>query len=315
MSGKGILDFFLQFSKLIKKIINFFRKEYHMIQTYANQKVLHELRLDLKSLESMFSNVITEGTNCSPFESEIIVDKAKEIFAIGEHAEGNILQPGQMVWLALDINEPPGKPLKECQLRRIVLSHIKPKEDNEVRRVYGRPAKRQQQVERMSVEALEQEALLTQEDLAELLDTDVRTIRRDIRELREKGIAVPTRGQQKDIGPGVTHKVQAITLFLEDKEPQEIARLLKHSLTAVERYIDTFCRVVYCQRRFRDNLKTALVVGVSIHNVNTCLEIHTAACEKPAYRERVEGIEERGRVYYKNIDFKKNTGRKERRSQ
>jgi len=68
-----------------------------MVQTYAHQQQLHEARLDIKSLEYLFSNLITEGTNCSPFESEIIVDKSKEIFAIGEHAEGNILYSGQMI--------------------------------------------------------------------------------------------------------------------------------------------------------------------------------------------------------------------------
>lgn len=69
-----------------------------MIQTYAHQKELHESRLHIKTLEGLFVNLITEGTNCSPFESEVIVEKAKEVFAIGEHAEGNILQPGQMIW-------------------------------------------------------------------------------------------------------------------------------------------------------------------------------------------------------------------------
>lgn len=284
-----------------------------MIQTYAHQKKLHETRLDLKTIEFMFTNLITDGTNCSHFESEVIVEKAKEIFAIGDHAEGNILQPGQMIWTALDMNEPPGKPLKACRLRRIILTHIKPKEDAEVRRRYNRSAKRQQQINRMAVEAQEQQALLTQEDLAELLDTDVRTIRRDIQYLRKQGISVPTRGQQKDIGPGVTHRVQAINLFLQEKEPVEIARAIKHSLTAVERYIDTFCRVVYCQRRFRNNLQTALVVGASVHTVNTYLGLHTEACEDPAYRERISEIEERGRVYYKNIDFKKKLGLSKRR--
>jgi biotin operon repressor len=279
-----------------------------MIQTYAHQKELHEARLNLKTIEGMFVNLITEGTNCSFFESEIIVEKAKEVFAIGDHAEGNILQPGQMIWTALDMSEPPGKPLKECQLRRIILTHIQQKEDTEVRRVYGRSAKRQQQINRMAVEAQEQKALLTQEDLAEVLDTDVRTIRRDIQQLRQQGISVPTRGQQKDIGPGVTHKVQAITLFLQEKEPLEIARAIKHSLTAVERYIDTFCRVVYCQRRFRNNLQTALVVGVSVHTVNTYLGLHTDACEDQIYRERISQIEERGRAYYKTVDFKKKRG-------
>lgn len=284
-----------------------------MIQTYAHQKELHEARLNLKTIEGMFVNLITEGTNCSFFESEVIVEKAKEVFAIGDHSEGNILQPGQMIWTALDMNEPPGKPLKDCKLRRIILTHIQQKEDTEVRRAYSRSAKRQQQINRMAVEAQEQQALLTQEDLAEILDTDVRTIRRDIQQLRQNGILVPTRGQQKDIGPGVTHKVQAITLFLQEKEPLEIARAIKHSLTAVERYIDTFCRVVYCQRRFRNNLQTALVVGVSIHTVNTYLGLHTDACEDPIYRERISQIEDRGRAYYKTVDFKKKRGLSARR--
>ena len=111
----------------------------------------------------------------------------------------------------------------------------------------------------------------------------------------------------------MTHKVKAISLFLEEKEPLEIARTIKHSLTAVERYIDTFCRVVYCQRKFRNNLKTALVVGVSVATVNTYLALHTDACEDPAYRERIDEIEQRGRIYYKHVDFKKNLGQMQRR--
>ena len=284
-----------------------------MIQTYAHQKQLHEARVDIKTCEQLFANMITVGTNCSPFESEIIVEKAKEVFAIGEHAEGNILQPGQMVWTAIALDEPPGKPLKECKLRRIVLTHLAPKEDAEVRRRFGPTAKRKQQIQRMSEEARQQEALLTQEDLAEILDTDVRTIRRDIQELREQGLLVPTRGQQKDIGPGVTHRVRTLQLFLEGKEPTEIAQQLKHSLTAIERYIDTFCRVVYCQRKFRNNLQTALVVGVSVSAVNTYLEVHTQACEDPRYREQISQIEERGRLYWEAMDAKKNSGRTERR--
>lgn len=274
---------------------------------------MHEARIDIKTLERLFANVITEGTNCSAFESDVIVEKAKEVFAIGDHAEGQILQPGQMVWTAIDLNEPPGKPLKDCQLRRIILTHMAPKEDAEVRRAYGPAAKRRQQILRMSVEAKDQQALLTQEDLAEILDTDVRTIRRDIQALRNDEIMVPTRGQIKDIGPGVTHRVKAISLFLQEREPVEIARTIKHSLTAVERYIDTFCRVVYCQRMFRNNLKTALVVGVSMATVNTYLTLHADACEDPAYRERIHEIEQRGSVYYKAVDFKKNLGRTERR--
>lgn len=68
-----------------------------------------------------------------------------------------------------------------------------------------------------------------------------------------------------------------------------------------------------CQRRFRNNLQTALVVGVSVHTVNTYLGLHTDACEDPAYRERISQIEERGRAYYKTVDFKKKLGLNVRR--
>ncbi|PIE59015.1 MAG: hypothetical protein CSA33_00130 [Desulfobulbus propionicus] len=125
-----------------------------MIQTYAHQKEVDENRLSLKTIESLFTNLIREGTNCSHFESEIIVEKAKEVFAIGDRTERNILQSGQMIWTALDIDEPPGKPLEDCKLKRIILTHINPKEDAEVRTRYNRSAKRQQQINRMAVEAL-----------------------------------------------------------------------------------------------------------------------------------------------------------------
>lgn len=127
------------------------------------------------------------------FSTNIIVEKAKEVFTTGEHSESSILQLWQMIWTVVDINELPGKSLKDCQLRRITLTHISTKEDSEVPRRHGPSAKRQQQIVRMAVEAKAQNALLSQEDLAEILDTDIRTIRWDIKLLRGKDIMVPIR--------------------------------------------------------------------------------------------------------------------------
>lgn len=286
-----------------------------MIQTYTHQSKLREARLDIKTPETAFSNLIVCGTNCSPFESEIIVQKAKEIFGIGEYSRLNQLQPGQMLWTAVDLKEPAGKPLCDCKLRKIVLTYLKSDEDNEVRRNYGPSAKRQQQIQRMTVEAMDQGALLSQEDLAQILGSDVRTIRRDIQELRKKHhILVSTRGQQKDIGPGVTHRVKAVTLFLDGKQPLEVARSIKHSLTAVERYIDTFCRVVYCQSQFGDELKTALVVGISVSAVKTYLDLYNQVRTKEEYKERISEIEKRGLRYYQHVDFKKKPGPSKRRA-
>lgn len=97
-----------------------------MIQTYAHQKVLHEACLDIKTLERFFTNLLTDGANCSPFEPDIIVETTKEVFTIGDHAEGTILQLGQMIRMAIYINEPPGKPLKLCKLKRFAITPIDP---------------------------------------------------------------------------------------------------------------------------------------------------------------------------------------------
>ncbi len=144
-----------------------------MIQNYTHQKELRQARLDLKSCETMLANIISQGTSCSPFETQIIVDKAKEVFCIGEHSENGKLEVEQMIWHAVEAKEPPGKPLKECQMKRVIFTYFKPS-DEEVYRLYGLEAKRKAQISRMTTEVMDQEAYLTQEDLATILGHDVR---------------------------------------------------------------------------------------------------------------------------------------------
>jgi transcription initiation factor IIE alpha subunit len=57
---------------------------------------------------------------------------------------------------------------------------------------------------RMALEAADQGARLTQEDLTRLLGVDARTIRRIIRAFRQEGVFVPTRGYRKDIRRGTS---------------------------------------------------------------------------------------------------------------
>ena len=76
---------------------------------------------------------------------------------------------------------------------------------------------------------------LTQEDIAaKLLNCGVRTVRRDIKALAKRGMIVPTRGQQKDIGPGVSHKVEAVRLFMERRTyTMEELRLINKNLSEI----------------------------------------------------------------------------------
>ena len=285
-----------------------------MIKTYHDRKEESSKRFQLRSACGAFTNIINDGTNCSRFEAEVITKKAKEIFQLGEHSEHNTYQTGQMKWRAICEHEPPGKKLKECVYKSIVLTVHNIEEDGETLKNYSRTAKRGQQILRMTYEALNQGTLLTIEDLALILDCDEKTIRTDIKNYqKEHNIIVPTRGNKKDIGPGVTHREKVVELFIQGKDPLTIARELKHSLKAVERYISAFSRVMYCYSEVPNTLKTALIVGISVALVNKYIELKEKYWNKKEYRERLEEIYERGSQFWKQLDSKKNSGRITRR--
>jgi hypothetical protein len=285
-----------------------------MIKTYHNRTEESSKRLQLRSASGTFTNIIADGTNCSQFEAEVITKKAKEVFQLGEYSEHNTYQTGQMKWRAICENEPPGKKLSECVYKPIILTVHNIEEDTETMKNHGRAAKRGQQINRMANEALDQGTLLTIEDLAYLLDCDEKTIRRDIKKYQiTYNVLIPTRGNKKDIGPGVTHRERTIELFIQGKDPLTIARELKHSLKAVERYISAFSRVIYCQSEAHNTLKTALIVGVSVSLVNKYLELKEKYWGKEEYRDRLKEIYENGNKFWEYCDSKKKPGQTKRR--
>jgi hypothetical protein len=50
---------------------------YFIAKLQKDRKQLHEACMDIKTLERLFANLVTGGINCSFFESDIIVEKAK----------------------------------------------------------------------------------------------------------------------------------------------------------------------------------------------------------------------------------------------
>lgn len=200
-------------------------------------------RLDAKTLDSQFRRRIEEGAKCPPFISEAILKIVKEVFPFQpDDSSGDL---GQIKLIVVSAVEPPGKSLEQCQKVTVRLTLDAGRDDVEVRNRDGIVGLRRARVLRLAVEAREQGGLLSYEDLAyRLLNCGIRTIVRDVVALRRRGIEVPSRGQQQDIGPGQTHRVQAVRLFLEGLEAKEIARRLYHSLQAIENYVTTFRRVV-----------------------------------------------------------------------
>lgn len=202
-------------------------------------------RLDAKTLDSMFRRRIEQGANCAPFVSAAILQTAKDIFPLGADDLARQRDLGCLRLLIVAAHEPAGKSLEECQKVAVTLTLDAGQEDFEVRLRQGVTALRRARILRMCDEARQQGGLLTYEDLAfRLLNCGVRTIVRDVEHMRRQALVVPTRGQQQDIGPGQTHRVQAVRLFLEGHEPQDVARRLYHALSSIENYLTTFGRVV-----------------------------------------------------------------------
>lgn len=283
-----------------------------MIETTAIKKQQEETRISLRSSAHEFQQIITRGTHCSAFEAEIIANKAQEVFHLGDYALKNRPQPGQLVWRAIDAHEPPGKPLNECIFREVVLTCHNVTEDRAIKNEYGLSAKRQAQILRMTAEASDQDTYLTQEDLATILDSDIKTVRTDIKKAQKRmNILVPTRGNKLDIGPGITHREKAVEKFICGMNPVEIARDMQHSLKAIERYTHTFSRSVYCQRQVKNTLKTAMIVGISVSLLNKYLDLHEKYLKDPRYKERLVEIEETGgRFWETEVAKKKPTSNK-----
>jgi hypothetical protein len=85
--------------------------------------------------------------------------------------------------------------------------------------------------------------VLTHEDLARLLCCSLATIKRDVAALRKAGQAIPTRGQVKDIGKGVSHKAQIVGDYLAGYTFSDIGWRRRHSLSSIQRYVRDFSRV------------------------------------------------------------------------
>ena len=99
-----------------------------MIENTVARNCQFEKRISLRDSSETFANLISIGTSCSKFEAGVIAEKAHEVFRLGPYGDDSTLQPGQMIWKAIDALEPPGKPLSECIFKTIRLK-IKSKQD------------------------------------------------------------------------------------------------------------------------------------------------------------------------------------------
>lgn len=197
-------------------------------------------RLSVKSDAHTLSHLLTTRYDLSLAEAECLTQELRQK---QDREDPLSLQDGQIFYTAIDIQEPAGKALRRCRTRRIRLTLHTP-QDLRFRAEHGLHAYQKLLISRLCYEAFQQNALLAQEDLSRLLYLSRATVQRLLREYRQQADYIPTRGNYHDIGPALSHKYQAIRLYLRGCQPSQIAQRLCHNLSSIERYLNAFCRIM-----------------------------------------------------------------------
>ena len=122
-------------------------------------------RLQAKSPEEAIVEQISRDFNLAPFMAKTQFEQMRQYF---EHYFGLERDVGQMIVLAVSADDPPGRPMSECKRVPVNLT-VDSADDLEALR-WGIAALRRSKIQRLTREAQEQGALLTQEDLAAALD-------------------------------------------------------------------------------------------------------------------------------------------------
>lgn len=155
------------------------------------------------------------------------------------------LHYGQLVWMAVPVDEYPGraKPLTATRMKPVVLSFITESDIDHIGHGFDSMSLRKKRLVRWVDEAFDQGALLTQLDLAILLGVCDAVVSKYVCEIQKEGRLLPTRGNMHDLSGAITHKREIITLYLEGDLTPQIAAKTHHSKEAVDRYIADYHRV------------------------------------------------------------------------
>lgn len=242
-------------------------------------------RRDQKSREGEFLHELENQYELSPKLSSLILLSAKSCLFSRVS-----LQSGQIEVTVIGIEERAGKSIESMFKQRVVLTLDNGIEDTEILGSYGRVALRRAKIIRLTEEALEQQGVLSQEDLAKYINCTVRTIQRDVKALKKEGQEVVTRGYLHNIGRCQSHKVRIITMYMEGKTFSEIKLLMRHSVGSIKRYLESFTKVIMAQRSGIHN--PAAISSVTGLGVNLILQYKSLIKELRRNKETRKNLEE-----------------------
>ena len=174
-------------------------------------------------------------------EEYFVITFPLEKLATGDELpEERLLRYGQLVWMAVPIDEYPerGKAIVKTRMKPIILTYVASEDVESFRNGFTSRQLRINRLVRWCHQAYDQGALLTQLDLAVLLNVCDAVVSDYVNQWqRTTGEILPTRGNIHDLSGAITHKKEIITRYLQGYLTPTIAAKTKHSKEAVDRYI------------------------------------------------------------------------------
>lgn len=216
------------------------------------------IRMQAKTAAQRFMNILQAEYNQAPRVAAAILEEAQECLLGAAEA----VAPGRERVVLVDRRAGHGQKLGKTAMVEVVWTVNAGAEDDEVLVKYGKGALRRQRIQRLLLEAVEQGGAASQEDLARALGVAVRTIKRDCALLTQQGVYLPTRGNLRGIGRGQTHKALIVKRWLAGSTYDQIARQTHHSVVSVQRYVQTFTRVMELHQRGMAETEIALLLQI-----------------------------------------------------
>jgi hypothetical protein len=225
------------------------------------------LHPSVDSGEDYFREELKRDFGFSPAKARLWLERIAELVtAIGKERED-----GEIIFPAVAIDESAGKPLSACRMVPVALKYLteedfswndpgKGKDDCVSPIKFGKML-------RYTTAARYQGGVLTQGDLCYLLGIHTNCIRRLIK--AHEQVVLPTRGNECDIGPGVTHKEKIVELYLQMYTETDIAQRTKHSYASIEQYIKDFSAVACLSEQGLNEVMLRKVMGCSMKLIKT----------------------------------------------
>jgi len=245
-------------------------------------KTEESARLQAKTPEQRFKQTLQTEFGFSGKMAFLLLQEAQD-HLIGKPDH---IRPGQMRVILVARGAHHGQTLAETPMKEVLWTVDAGEEDRAVLFEKGPAALRQHRIQRLLEEALEQRAVATQEDLAQVLQVTPRTIKRDFAALHAAGGWLPSRGYLKGIGRGQTHKAKIVRRWLHGETYDQLKKHTHHSGSSIRRYVQTFVRVLQLHQQGFEASQVAMLVQVGLPLVAEYLTIWQEN-DTPATRERL----------------------------